>query len=250
MSDYNKEKEQLIEMTKVKRMQNENEFGGAGTIPDTAVRLVPTTPKEKLDNFWYYHKNVILGIIFFIIAATSYYFAMVYEPESDGTITIIAQPFFYDSSDYLGETWSDFATDLNDDGKTFIKVIPIQSDPNGDYGMDPTMYQAATLAVRSHIKVSENFLFMLDETNYLLLKEQGVEFTDLSQFISTDLHFDNELYSLKDSTLSKSLGFQVMDIMYFALVDFSSLSSEMQAEPIRVQAYQNDLSLFQSLISH
>lgn len=207
----------------------------------------PSTTKQKLENFWYYYKNYVISILFLAIVIFSYFYSTIFEPSPDGTITIIAQPYFYDASDYMSETWSSFAVDLNDDGKTYVKVIPIQSDPFGDFGMDSTMYQAANLTVTSHINSANNFLLLLDEVNYFLLKEQGVQFVDLSQY-STSLKHDNEMYILKDTNLAESLGFTVFDVLFFALIDFSSLKPDMQADKVKLQSFEYDLSLLQTLI--
>ncbi len=178
--------------------------------------------KKDFENFWYYYKNYVLAITILIIASISYYFYAIYEPENDGSITIIAQPAFYDVSDYIGETWCQFADDFNNDGQVYIKVIPIQSDPNGDYGVSSNLQELTIMSITSHINSNKNSLFLLDETNYLLLKELGVNFTDLSPY-STNLEFDNELYPLNDTKLFDSIGsIRIMQHMYLALVDNSS----------------------------
>lgn len=205
---------------------------------ETKVETSKTT-KEKLDNFWYYNKNYVIAVLFFSVVIFTYFFDTIFEPDSDGTITIVAQPYFYDATDYMSETWSNFAVDLTGDGKTYIKVIPIQSDPYGDFGMDSTMYQAAAITVTSHIKTANNFLFILDEVNYTLLKEQGVQFVDLSDY-STNLDFNNEMYHLKGTALAESLEFSVFDILYFALIENPSESLE----------YEHDLQLLKTLINY
>lgn len=247
MADFEKEKENIANTTEVKRRQKTEEFGGAGSLPDDAIRLEPKTSKEKLENFWYYNKNYVIAVVFIVVVLFTYFYSTIFEPDADGTISIISQIYFYDASDHISEVWSEFAIDLNGDGKRYVKVIPIQSDPNGDFGMDSTMYQAAALTVNSHIRTASNFLFMLDETNYLLLKEQGVQFTDLSTY-TTNLDFDNEMYELKDTELAKALGYSVTDMLYFALLDFSSLTQEQQSDGERIVAYENDFKLLQSLI--
>lgn len=195
------------------------------------------TNKEKLDNFWYYNKNYVIALIIIIIAGISYYFYAIYEPDNDGTITILTQPSFYDVSNYIGETWSEFAYDLNNDGQVHIKVIPIQSDPNGDYGVNSTLQELTVLSITTHVNIKENFLFMLDEINYELLIEMGVQFTDLSQY-SDNLKFNNELYPLKDTILTQKLGYTIMDGLYLALIDSDSSNT----------FYDFDLNLLQSLI--
>lgn len=200
--------------------------------------VTPKTNKEKLDNFWYYNKNYIIAIIFFIVAGISYYFYAIYEPPNDGTITILTQPSFYDVSDHIGETWSEFGDDLNNDGQVYIKVIPVQSDPNGDYGVSSSLQELTVMSITTHINIKENFLYMIDEANYELLKEMGVQFTDLSTYCNNS-EFNNELYPLKYTILTKNLGYTIMDGLYLALVDTQTSNS----------FYDYDLNLLISLIN-
>lgn len=246
MSEFNNEKKQMEERTQVKRKQHTNTFDEANI---EQPPLTPTTTREKLENFWYYYKNYVIGITFVVVVLFSYFYSTIFELDSDGTITIIAQPYFYDASDYMSEVWSKLVVDTSGDNKSYVKVIPIQSDPTGDFGMDSTMYQAATLAINSHIQASNNFLFMVDELNYMLLKEQGVVFKDLSGLTSSLTH-DNELYSLRGTNLADTLGFSVFDVLYFAVVDIDFLTSDKQSDSNRIIAYEQDLKLLEQLIEY
>lgn len=209
--------------------------------------IVPKTVKEKFDNFWYYYKNYVIAIVFMVVVLFSYFYSTIFEPDADGTITIISGIYFYDDYEYISKVWSEYAEDVTGDGKSYIKIIPIQSDPNGDFGMNATLYQAAELTVNSHIRTADNFLLMLDETNYHILKETGVVFEDLSAYTS-NLDYDNEMYSLLGTNIAQSLGYAVTDILYLALIDFNSLSQEQQSDDGKYQAYENDKQLLKSLI--
>lgn len=210
--------------------------------------IVPITAKEKFDNFWYYYKNSIILIVFFVVVLFSYFYSTIFKPDADATITIISGIYFYDDYEYISEVWSDYTKDVTGDGKSYIKIIPIQSDPNGDFGMDSTMYEAANMAVNSHIRSADNFLLMLDETNYYLLKEMEVEFENLSKYTSY-LEYDDEMYALKGTNIAAELGYAVTDILYLALIDFTSLSHEQQNEEGKIQAYENDKYLLEKLIT-
>lgn len=229
MSEIIKEDEEKIEDIKqTEKAQNSNNF----------------------ENFWYYNKTkVILGTIL-LIGIIMYVYPIITEPKSDGTVTLLTQPYLYEVSEHIGEVFSEHAKDLNADGKEYVKIIPIQSDPNGDYGMDSTMYQVSTLTVTSHLNSCENFLYLLDETNYFILKERGVEFVDLSQLLGNTIacDFDNELYSLSKTNYPSLIGIDLLNIMYFGLIDFSSQSIENQNDSEKIKAYENDMSLLLSLI--
>lgn len=203
--------------------------------------------KKKFENFWYYYKNYVIAVLFMTVVLFSYFYSTILEPDADGTVTIISGIYFYDDYEYVSDILSEYAEDVTGDGKSYIKVIPIQSDPNGDFGMDSTLYQAASLTVNSHIKTANNFLLMLDETNYNILKDMGVKFKDLSEY-GAKLEYDNEMYALRGTNVADSLGYTVTDILYFALIDFYSLNDEQQNNEERLIAYQNDKNFLEILM--
>lgn len=150
------------------------------------VAIVPKTPKEKWDNFWFQYKwhviaitaiTVILAILITQCATrTKYDLEVVYF-----TYTAAIDEQTNEIADYLAE----YAEDINGDGEINIQVVNVSySKSSGD-----TQYQyTMTTKLQAMIAGDENaILYITDSESYKYLEE-----------LSEDGLFDGEPYKFGD----------------------------------------------------
>lgn len=166
----NKKKNEIIEeqqrarenFLKLKKMQH----GEMEAPPKPSeVAVLPSTPKEKLSNFWYQYKLhlilsfVSVAILAFLIAQcagkTRYDFKIIYFAHTPTTESHIAA-----MADYL----EDYGVDLNGDGVVEIQTINCSFEKNNGN----VQYQRAVLTkLQAAIAAdSSAFLFIADEDGY------------------------------------------------------------------------------------
>ena len=110
---------------------------------------------EKLKNFWFYNKNKVLIIGFFVVATVYSIVFLLMQPKPDYTILLAAR--CQQSSDMLADMKSylaNYGRDVNGDGKVTIDIIDCCAD-----GADA---KAATQFF-SKLEMDDTAIYLLDD---------------------------------------------------------------------------------------
>lgn len=200
------------------------------------VAIVPKTPKEKWDNFWFQYKwyviaitavTVILAVLITQCATrTKYDLEVVYF-----TYTAVLDEQTNKIADYL----ADYAEDINGDGKINVQVVNVSfSDKSGDSQYKYTMLTK----LQAMIAGDENaILYITDSESYKYL--DGL--TENGLFDGEPIKLGDKFYS---ATESEQLG---------KLPEGLQISSRRISDTVlegkkgAAEAYENALKLIEKL---
>lgn len=172
------------EFLKLKRMQSGEIEVPA---PPSAESAAPKTLKEKLQNFWFYNRFAVFGVLFVAIVLTVGIVQCASRIDYDLNIVLYtASPVDDDKTQKMSEYFRKFCDDVNGDGEVNINVL------NCSYASEGTqqLNQAVDTKVQA-ILVSEpeSMLFIVDE----------VTLSRLNSIPSTTPLFSNEGIDLGNS---------------------------------------------------
>lgn len=132
--------------------------------------MKPKTPREKWENFWFYHKwHVIIGCL---VAAVGAYliFQTVTKVEPDYTIGLVcAKTYPDDAVEKFEKQVEKYGVDRNKDGKVTVTIVQynISSSSSASPLTDPNAAMAASIKMDADIQTFSSALFLTDDANFL-----------------------------------------------------------------------------------
>ncbi len=122
----------------------------------------PSTPKGKLQNFWYHYKWVTLGVAAAVIIGTILTVQAVTRVRPDYLICMVMkEPISQSAVDFLEAELTALGEDLNGDGKVKVTLQPLNiADENG------ATAQTAKQSVLGHIVARDVLLFAFTPKYY------------------------------------------------------------------------------------
>lgn len=253
LDEIRKRQKELVEMKKVKQGQVE-----APHVDLNEEKIIPHTPKEKAQNFWYHYKWVTLGslaalglLVFFIID-------MVTKPRYDIEIMAFNKYQTLFDTDKLTASFSKFAIDTDDNGEINVLI-------NGNQMMDPTasgltmnaeMAQASATRLFAGLQTFEGFIFLMDESTYdtIVMDDTGERldvFLDLSEYTDQNPAFQGDKLYLKDTQFAADWYYdganleELPDDLFLCLRDYTK--ADRQREKLQTQ-YQNEKEVFDKIV--
>ena len=133
----NHEIETIKEQKKARRSYLELKKMQKGQIPPepkpSEIALVPKTFSQKLKNFWYHDKKVVLVSLFFVIVMTLMTVQCARQPKYDLQVVLFTyNPVLNNYSDNMAEYFEKYCEDINGDGEVNVKVINCSFDAKDD----------------------------------------------------------------------------------------------------------------------
>ena len=123
------QRRQREELYKLKKMRQGTEEAVAEPAPQAKV---PHTPKEKIQNYWYYYKPVVLGgiacILILAILLTQCAKRIDYDME---IVYFTYTPVLKAQLDETEKFFESFAEDINGNGKVEVLMVDCSFNPNG-----------------------------------------------------------------------------------------------------------------------
>ncbi len=180
---------------------------GEETINRQGAEIKAATPRDKWQNFWYYHKwHVLIGIVVVLLAAFFIRDALsVVHPDYE--IALVTQNTY--SEDAINELEAQMAqsgVDLNSDGKVVVQVDPyvISSDAAG--GMNAQM--AGVVKLDADLAAGTSMIFMTDDASFQdqQTKSQIFAYLDGSMPAENATDYSRMRVALKDCKKLASLG--------------------------------------------
>ena len=118
ISQQRKAREEFLEL---KRMQS-------GEVPapppPSAESITPKTFREKSQNFWFYNRFIVIGIIFLAIVLTVGIKQCASRKDYDLSVILYTSTQITDKqSEKMSEYFSKFCDDVNKDGEVLISVV-------------------------------------------------------------------------------------------------------------------------------
>lgn len=175
------------------------------TIKEEHAEKRVLTRKEKISNFWYHNKFMILffGFIFAVIAYITISELLRVRP--DITVMMIADNGLQYRQEELENFFEKYVDDLNDDGKVKVSVmiIPLNNNNLNDQGQ-----QANQTKFMAQIQIPDNIMVLTDSN----IEKGLVEIfkKDLSKDFPGNKYIDEMGLSLNFGFLAQDLKFENM----------------------------------------
>ncbi|MEG0691675.1 MAG: hypothetical protein RR444_01175 [Oscillospiraceae bacterium] len=245
---YKKERQKLIEATKVK-MSTPN--GGAGVEKEDYQPLKPTTFKGKWSNYWYHYKWLTFGSLFGGILIFMFAWQMIFKPVYDARMVVLSELPFDSMVDSFEVKLSDLATDYTQNGKIELDFMSIQQDLKGENSLSPEMVQAGFVKLSASLSTLDSYIYLVDESSYDYLKEMEINLMDLSGLADPEKLDKADRYSLKDTKLAEKLELsEILDTMYLCFIDYDSLDEKRQNKKDIKANYERDIAFFKELLAY
>ncbi|MEG1887739.1 MAG: hypothetical protein RR177_06370 [Oscillospiraceae bacterium] len=217
----NEQRRAQQELLELKKMQQ-----GSMPIPGKPSddALVPTTVKQKNDNFWFYHKYHVIAAILVaaVLAVTVYQFVtkekydctmVLYMSKSVGTEVIAA----------MESELEKYCEDTDKNGKVNVLLLDCAFSKNDDY----SIVTAKSTRLQAQLATPDAMLFITDQTT----------FDDLNHLMDNGLFSDKDLpdangtaYKLNgtpfDEAVNQIIGRHLEDAVYISKRKISGTAIE------------------------
>lgn len=151
--------------------------------PAVQEERTPKTPKQKWDNFWYYHKwHVIVGSIVLALGLFLLY-DMTHVVQPDYQVAVLTERQYGEQElAPLKAKLESYANDLNGDGRTIVQVnsYAIRED------MDPNARIAEEVRITTDLTTGISFLFFTDDASFRMRQSQGTLFSYIDGTLPKD----------------------------------------------------------------
>lgn len=169
------------------------------------VAVLPSTPKEKLKNFWYHYKiHTFLALFLCFVMAVGITQCASRE-DYDAKVVLYTNGYYFDGHTLaLSEYMSQYFTDINGDGEVKVQIIDCSYTTDGTFDSEYTN----TLATKLNSVLSGDGavqLFIVDKKNYEHLNSV---FDSVDEFFVDSAPMPDDLYTFfadKDLELPKEL---------------------------------------------
>lgn len=157
------------------------------------VAVLPSTPKEKLKNFWYHYKIhtfIVLFLCFVLVIGVTH---CARREEYDAKIVLYTNNYYHDAHmDTLAEYMTQYFTDINGDGKVLVQVINCSYSTQGTYDSEYTQSLSTKLnSVLSGDTAVQ--LFIVDEKNF---RHLNTVFDTVDEFFVDSTPLPDDLYKV------------------------------------------------------
>lgn len=176
---------------------------GDETIHSDKLTHTPQTPKEKRQNFWYYHKwHLLIGIaVAILLGFIIYDFALKVEPDYQiGLITEydVPQADIQDMESKLALG----AKDRNGDGKV---VVQVSNYALGDSKTNPQISAANVTRLMGDFTTYSNMLFICDDKGYEYIQKQDAwDSTNVKMPLPDVMKYDGFHFTVNMRELDKA----------------------------------------------
>lgn len=126
-----------------------------------AEASIQMTPKQKLENFWFYYKWIVLGSLFAVVLAVTMIRDLASQVHPDYQVGLLTGNYISEERlAQLEQIIAEQADDRNGDGQTLVTVMVYQVANEGETISDPTVQMASVTRLSADIQSCESVLFM------------------------------------------------------------------------------------------
>lgn len=203
--------------------------------------------KDKIENFWYYHKGIVIACLILIFMVGLTLVNKLTIKKSDLTIALITAAPVTEENIRIGHALTPVMTDINNDNGAYLTTaqFPIAEDASDEQSQNYIKLLESQLSNRAAT------LFIVDKPNLdRLLKKDA--FSPLDDFFSIKDYADRIVYHnekpmafhLVGSNTLSEIGFTTDDL--YALLLFHL--PEDKENPVREGEFKNAVSVLTELM--
>lgn len=162
------------------------------------VAIVPKTPKEKWDNFWFQYKWYVIAVTAMVVVLSVLVAQCVSRPKYDfEAVYFTYTPVLDEQTEKIADYLEKYAEDVNGDGEVKVQVINCSLSENGNVQYKNTMLTKLQTLIAGDEKA---LIYITDKDSYKYLESIS---DNVSIFESEPLALGEEFYN---STATESLG--------------------------------------------
>lgn len=162
------------------------------------VAIVPKTPKEKWDNFWFQYKWYVIAVTAMVVVLSVLVAQCVSRPKYDfEAVYFTYTPVLDEQTEKIADYLEKYAEDVNGDGEIKVQVINCSLSENGNVQYKNTMLTKLQTLIAGDEKA---LIYITDKDSYKYLESIS---DSVSIFESEPLALGEEFYN---STATESLG--------------------------------------------
>lgn len=148
---------------------------GEDTIHRNEIK--PVTPKQKRQNWWFYHKTHLIVSIIALVIVGSIVYSVVTRVDPDYTVALMTSYTMPDSGrTELERCLTQYADDRNGDGKIKVTVVNYVFSDSSSTSTDAQQQQAAWVKFTADCTTNESMIFLHDEAAFESMKSNFTGF--------------------------------------------------------------------------
>lgn len=124
----------------------------------------PMTRKQRLENFWFYYKWILLGGACALVLAGTFVYDMVTKVVPDYQLALLTDQFVSEESrQELEALLTGYAEDSNGDGKTVLALSVYNIQTDGSEVGDPMTHMATVTKLSADMQSCESLLYLCSD---------------------------------------------------------------------------------------
>lgn len=251
MSELDEYKKQQQEMIEARRLKQEL-ADGVLPEPQHAEHLPPKTFREKWQNYWYHYKWLTFGVIFFGGLGIWLLMSLLFPQRYDSSFSIMTEWSMSAYQEQITAPVQNLLQDYDGNGKVELEVQVYQapSVDSEESTTDPQLVIANATRLMGNLSVGTYFIYLVDDVGYEYLKQNELQFLDLSEYVSEDRLEGGDRYQLIESELGSQMGLNPQFGNFtLCFLDPDSLGGRAETDEEIREAYERQWELFQALLA-
>ena len=205
----------------------------------------PKTPKDKLSNFWYHYKWVVIGGVIAAVFLTIVIGQILTRDDPDYLVVLATEEMVADGwADLLGEEMAAYGRDLDGDGKVEVAVEALYTGGRDQVAM------ANQTKLMAHLSAGDVMFYIFDKATYesTIVPQQtdGYYFYQELEVEVPGLSEDGRYWNWKDDPVRSEEGLNLLpEDLYFGVRTVGGTASDKQS----VQMSEECLELLQNFLT-
>ncbi len=176
-------------------MARERLLAGAGEDTIHANIITADTKKDKLANWWYYNKKILLLVIFLVAVAVSVAVSIFSQEKPDYVIALANAYAIDEEAIAIAEKhMADYGEDLNGDGKVLVDIrnYYFLVNDHEDQELASSIYEAASVKYSVDMSSGDSMIWLYDDYGYSFMMnsedslQEGKKWDEIPGLAATD----------------------------------------------------------------
>lgn len=198
------------------------------------------TPKQKLSNFWFYNRWIVIGIIVTAVLAAVFIKDIILQEKPDYQIGVVAPYMISEGSlGALEAAVKPYIDDRNGDGKVVISINSYTIATEEASIVDPNMQMAGMTRFSGDLQLCETMIYLLSDPTYYQKVSEAFQLSDGSM-PAAETEYPPEM-----------IGVPIADCKAFEALskipDLQNLYLAKRVEPAEKMMQQQDIANYYSL---
>lgn len=186
-------------------MARERLLAGAGEDTIHSNKIEAQTPQEKLSNWWFYNKKILILVILIIAMVISVAVSIFSQENPDYTIAIANAYAIDENAIELAEKHiAQYGEDLNGDGEVVVEIRDYYFlvNDNADKELSESVFEAASVKYAADMASCDSVIWFYDDYGISFMInneasfEEGVKWDDIPGLANTDFsEYKHDIFS-------------------------------------------------------